>query len=183
MRWSSSALAFAKIDLDPAAGQKLAIYQLAKRFPSTGEKVKDQDSVKDELLAALFDREGVDYDRDIAPWIGDRVGIAAVPGAGGEPEPLAALRFGQRLKRYPPGLTGLRGLGRAEGGRQGPVLRQLLDRPEELHRRGEPHFGRSDDHAQLRLQVRRGQQDLGRCCLMGAVPGPREARIARSGCG
>lgn len=93
----SDALAFAKIDLDPAAGQKVAVFRLAKRFPSTGEKVQDEDGVKDQLLSALFEgNDEVDYDTDIAPWIGDRVGVAAVPSGGDEPGVLAAIAYTDR---------------------------------------------------------------------------------------
>ena len=93
----SDALAFAKIDLDPAAGQKVAVFRLAKRFPSTGDKVQDEDGVKDQLLSALFEgNDEVDYDTDIAPWIGDRVGVAAVPSGGDEPGVLAAIAYTDR---------------------------------------------------------------------------------------
>lgn len=93
----ASAVAFAKIDLNPAASQKLAVYRLAQRFPTTQDRVKSEDAVKDQLLSALFDSDGdVDYDRDIAPWIGDRVGLAALPGAGEEPDVLAAIAYTDR---------------------------------------------------------------------------------------
>ncbi len=90
-----NALAMVKLDLDPSAEQKLAVYRLAKRFPSVADRVRDEDRVKDQLLSALF--EGVpdlDYDRDVAPWVGDRVGAALVPGD--EPQPLAAVAFDDR---------------------------------------------------------------------------------------
>lgn len=93
----ASALAFAKVDLDPAAGQKLAVFRLAQRFPSTQDNVKDEDGIKDQLLSALFEGDDeVDYDRDFAPWIGDRVGVAVVPSGGEEPEVLAALAYTDR---------------------------------------------------------------------------------------
>ena len=87
-----------KVDLDPAPGQKVAVYRLSQRFPSLAEKVRDQDQVKDQLLSALFeDVEELDYERDVAPWIGDRVAIAAVPGAD-QPEPLAAVAYDDRAE-------------------------------------------------------------------------------------
>ena len=93
----ASALAFLKVDLDPAANQKLAVYRLAERFPASADKVDDEDDVKDQLLAALFeDAEGVDYAADIAPWIGDRAGIAALPSGGEEPDALAAVAYRDR---------------------------------------------------------------------------------------
>lgn len=92
----ADAIAVLKVDLDPAAGQKLAVYRLAQRFPTLAEKVRDQDRVKDQLLSALFeDVEELDYERDVAPWIGDRVAIAAVPGSE-EPQPLAAVAYDDR---------------------------------------------------------------------------------------
>lgn len=92
----SSALALVKLDLDPAAGQKLAVYRLAQRFPSTSEAVEDEDSVKDELLSALFAQDDeIDYEADVAPWIGDRVAVALLPGAE-EPQPLVALAYTDR---------------------------------------------------------------------------------------
>ena len=92
----ADAFAVLKIDLDPAPGQKVAVYRLAQRFPSLAEKVRDQDQVKDQLLSALFeDLEELDYERDVAPWIGDRVAIAAVPGSD-EPQPMAAVAYADR---------------------------------------------------------------------------------------
>lgn len=92
----SSALAMVKLDLDPAAGQKVAVYRLAKKFPTTADRVQDSDSVKDELLSALFeDDEDIDYDQDVKPWVGDRVGAALMPG-GEEPTPLVAIAYTDR---------------------------------------------------------------------------------------
>lgn len=49
------------------------------------------------LLSALFEsNDEVDYDTDIAPWIGDRVGVAAVPSGGDEPGVLAAIAYTDR---------------------------------------------------------------------------------------
>ena len=93
-----SSMAMVKLDLDPAAGQKLAIYRLGKRFPSLSDDLRDADEVKDELLSALFqDVEEVEYERDIRPWIGDRVALAMVPGVE-EPEPLAAVAYTDRAQ-------------------------------------------------------------------------------------
>lgn len=92
-------LALAKVDLDPAAGQKLAIFRLAQRFPTTSDDVTSADDVRDELLSALFaDVPDLDYARDVAPWVGDRAALAAVPVPGGEPEPLAAVAFTDRAE-------------------------------------------------------------------------------------
>lgn len=93
----ASVLAVAKIDLDPAAGQKLAVYRLAQRFPSTRDDVRDEDDLRDQLLRSLLDgNPDVDYARDVEPWIGDRAAVAAVPVPGAEPQVLAALAVTDR---------------------------------------------------------------------------------------
>ncbi|MFP5219954.1 MAG: DUF3352 domain-containing protein [Actinomycetes bacterium] len=92
----SDVIAVAKVDLDPAAGQKVAVYRLTQKFPSLKDDVTSEDDVKDQLLRAVFeDVPDVDYERDIAPWIGDRAAIAAVPG-GEEPGVLAAVAYTDR---------------------------------------------------------------------------------------
>lgn len=69
-------VAYAEIDLDPGAGQKVNAYRLAKKFPDSG--VKGEASIKDDLLRQLFQDEELDYDRDIKPWVGDRAGVAVL---------------------------------------------------------------------------------------------------------
>lgn len=92
----AEAFAMVKLDLDPAAGQKLAVYRLAKRFPSLADDVRDEDQIKDELLSALLrDMDELDYETEVQPWIGDRVAVAAMPAAE-EPEPLVAMAFTDR---------------------------------------------------------------------------------------
>lgn len=69
------AVGFLSIDLDPAAGQKIAAYRLAQKFPDSG--VSAEEDVKDDLLRTLLaDSDEVDYDADLAPWLGDRAGVA-----------------------------------------------------------------------------------------------------------
>jgi hypothetical protein len=96
----ASALGMVKLDLDPSASQKIAVYRLAERFPSLQDQVQDSDSVKDELLSALFEnQDDIDYEADIQPWIGDRVGAALLPGTAGsedEPQPLMAIAYTDR---------------------------------------------------------------------------------------
>ena len=90
-------VALAKVDLDPAVGQKVAVYRLARKFPSVAESVSSEDDIRDDLLRRLFqDVPDIDYDRDIATWAGDRAGVAAVPVEGAEPAPVAAVAFTDR---------------------------------------------------------------------------------------
>ena len=93
----AGAIAFLKVDLDPAANQKVAVYRLAEKFPASADVVDDEDDVRDQLLGALFeDVEGVDYAADIAPWLGDRAAIAALPSGGEVPDALAAVAYRDR---------------------------------------------------------------------------------------
>ncbi|MCW2713083.1 MAG: hypothetical protein JWN88_130 [Frankiales bacterium] len=89
------AMAFAKVDFDPAAGQKIALYRLAQKFPDA--KVNSEEGVKDDLLSQLFEGdEDIDYAKDIQPWIGDRVGVAVLPDGDDEddePDVMAAVAF------------------------------------------------------------------------------------------
>ena len=94
----SGAFAFAKLDLDPAAGQKVALYRLAQKFPDV--EVSGEESIKDDLLATFFEGSGdIDYATQVKPWIGDRAGVGAFPDGddeGDEPDVLAAFAYSDR---------------------------------------------------------------------------------------
>lgn len=85
----STAVAFVKIDLDPSAKEKVDILRFARTFPSAAKQVSaDADDARDGLLRPLFsDSELLDYDTDVRPWLGDRVGVAALPATGSDEEP------------------------------------------------------------------------------------------------
>jgi hypothetical protein len=87
-----SSFAFAKVDFDPPAGQKLAVRGLSGRFPDA--PAEELTGLRDELVRSLIDDGDVplDFDKDIAPWLGDRVGLAAFMGSGDEPKAVVALQ-------------------------------------------------------------------------------------------
>ncbi|MFT4299730.1 MAG: DUF3352 domain-containing protein [Aeromicrobium sp.] len=82
----ASTVAYARIDLDPSASQKVALLDLIDRVPEVKEEfgLEDVDSQADLREVAFtdwFDIEGscdVDYDADVKPWIGERAGIALI---------------------------------------------------------------------------------------------------------
>lgn len=78
----ASTVAFASIDLDPGAGQKLAAYQFLKKFPDA--HVTDQTDLKQKAWESLDDPplSRLDYAADVEPWLGDRFAVAAVPAPG-----------------------------------------------------------------------------------------------------
>lgn len=93
-----STFAYARIDLDPSASQKVDLIRLLRRFPEFEEQTgisSDKDDLRRTLAeSALEDADcDVDYADDIEPWIGDRAGFAGLPGSdGGEPEGVAVLQ-------------------------------------------------------------------------------------------
>ncbi|MBK5305083.1 MAG: DUF3352 domain-containing protein [Frankiaceae bacterium] len=94
----ASSIALAKVDLAPSLGQRKAVYDISKKFPTID--AHSPESIKDDLLEALFDQSGdlLDYDTDVKPWLGDRVGIAAVPNGKGSADPVAAIQYTDKEK-------------------------------------------------------------------------------------
>ena len=93
-----TAFAFAKLDLDPPAGQKLAVRELASKFPKA--PAKDVEGLRDELVRAMIEDvdEDLSYEADVKPWLGRRVGIAGFRPAGGEATAVVAIQTTDRQK-------------------------------------------------------------------------------------
>jgi len=87
------AFGLVKIDLDPSAGQKLELMSLLDKFPEID--VEGDDDVRGQLMESLLEGSGtdLDYGRDVQPWLGDRMAVAAVAAedAGGGVAPVLAL--------------------------------------------------------------------------------------------
>ncbi|WP_246079903.1 DUF3352 domain-containing protein [Nonomuraea mesophila] len=83
----ADSIAYARLDLDPAANQKVALFQLARKFTATKDTFSGEDPRK-----ALFDTitkgddSKVDFAQDVDPWLGSRIGFAAVPSGKDEPD-------------------------------------------------------------------------------------------------
>ena len=89
--------ALVKVDLDPAGEQKIAAYELARRFPDM--KVGDARNLPDDLLRRLLaGNDDIDFDKQVEPWIGARAAVAGVPDTDGDgdPELLVALAYDDR---------------------------------------------------------------------------------------
>jgi hypothetical protein len=94
----ATAFAFGKLDLDPAADQKVAIREFASKFPKAPKPTGDED-ITDALLKGAFDQgKCVDFETDIKPWLGDRVGMAGITGTGGKPVPLVLVQVKDEAK-------------------------------------------------------------------------------------
>lgn len=96
----SIAVGYVALDLDPTAAQKVEALRIAKKFPALAEELDL--GVRDDLRRWFFEQafgEGgcdLDYDRDVAPWIGDRMALAAVPDDDTAVAPLLVLQTSDR---------------------------------------------------------------------------------------
>ncbi|GAA1731475.1 DUF3352 domain-containing protein [Nonomuraea bangladeshensis] len=83
----ANAIAYARLDLDPAANQKLALFQLARKFTVTKDAFSGEDPRKALFDTLNKDSDGkLDFAKDVDPWLGSRVGFAAVPSGKAEPD-------------------------------------------------------------------------------------------------
>ncbi len=93
----ANAIAFVKLDLDPAAGQKVAALRFFRHFPG-GSKALRGDDVREIIFNLLQEDNAklqqLDFDKDIAPWLGNRLAVAVLPGTspGDEPTSLGVLQ-------------------------------------------------------------------------------------------
>lgn len=87
----SNALGYVRIDLDPSAGQKLAMLDFARKFPELSKKIGQDNDLKKAMFESAKaqdeDLAKLDYAKDIEPWLGDRAGAAIMPPADGKKEP------------------------------------------------------------------------------------------------
>ncbi|TCO51880.1 uncharacterized protein DUF3352 [Kribbella antiqua] len=94
-----NAVAYARVDLNPSAGQKVAAIRFLMKFPSVKENLSltgENDDLRQKLFESIKKYAGddladVDYDKDIKPWLGERAGVAALPAANGDDEPKAII--------------------------------------------------------------------------------------------
>lgn len=79
-----STVAFAKIDLDPSAGQKLDAVRFALKFPSAKGQVNENSDLGELAFKSLQNDgplKGVDFAKDVKPWLGKRIGVGVMPGS------------------------------------------------------------------------------------------------------
>jgi hypothetical protein len=93
----ATAVGYVSLDLDPSLGQKVDALRFLRRFPSARASLGSTDDIRkwffDQAVADDRSLSGLNYDRDVKPWIGDRFAVAALPGAAGrEPSALVVLQ-------------------------------------------------------------------------------------------
>ncbi|WP_344976096.1 DUF3352 domain-containing protein [Streptosporangium fragile] len=85
-----SAIGYLRLDFDPAANQKVALFTIARKFTVTRDSFTGDDPRQaffDMIKKDTQDLGKVNYANDIAPWLGSRIGVAALAPAKGAKEP------------------------------------------------------------------------------------------------
>lgn len=85
-------LGYVSVDLDPSGRQKIEALRTLRAFPAFREAVglDTGDDVRRYLFEQTLGEGGcadLDFDDDVAPWLGDRFAVAVVPAAGEEDQP------------------------------------------------------------------------------------------------
>jgi len=92
----SSTIAFAQVNLDPDADQKIAMYDIGKKFPKVKHAVTKNDPAHS-LIDYFIKRSGNADDavtwNDIKSWAGVRVGLALLATSDAKPYPLLAVQI------------------------------------------------------------------------------------------
>jgi hypothetical protein len=91
-----TAVGYARVDLNPSAGQKVNALRFLMKFPSVKDNLgltSDQDDLRQKLFEQIKKSAGgdladIDYDKDVKPWLGDRAGFATLPPAEGKSAPV-----------------------------------------------------------------------------------------------
>jgi hypothetical protein len=86
-------MAFAKLDLNPSASQKIAAARFLHRIPKLGSGFVGSGDWRQAMFQALASDgsipSGVNYDRDVKSWLGKRAAVAVLPTLkDGDPEVL-----------------------------------------------------------------------------------------------
>lgn len=90
-------IGYASIDLDPSGSQKVEAIRLLRKFPAFRDQIGlDTD---DDLRERIFDEvvasgecDGLDYQRDVEPWLGSRAAVAAVDAGEEQPSPVVVVQ-------------------------------------------------------------------------------------------
>ncbi len=99
----ASAVAYARLDLNPSAAQKVGAFRLLDKLPDVKNALNAADPKR-----SLFDwmqnqqgsqLKGIDYANDVGPWLGDRIGVATLPASGnGQPVTVMAVEVKDQAK-------------------------------------------------------------------------------------
>lgn len=91
----ADAVAYVSLDLDPSAAQKIEAFKILRKFPAARKELGSRDDIRRAVFEEIRTSDGcakLDYARDVEPWIGDRVALAAVPDSRHGAAPLVVLQ-------------------------------------------------------------------------------------------
>jgi Protein of unknown function (DUF3352) len=77
----ASSVAYVTAFLDPGASQKIALKNLANKFPALSGK--DLPATINQQLDQAFSQQGLSFTKDIQPWLGTQIAIAVLPTSDG----------------------------------------------------------------------------------------------------
>jgi hypothetical protein len=94
----ASTLGYVSIDLDPSGGQKIEAIQTLRKFPAFKEHIglETDDDLRERLVEEIVksgECEGLDYAKDVEPWLGDRAAMGAVDLGGDTPAPILVVQL------------------------------------------------------------------------------------------
>lgn len=88
----ASTLGYVSIDVDPGGAQKIEAFRTLRKFPALQKELGlDTDDDLRELIVDEFLADSdcdLSFADDFAPWVGKKLALAAVPGAGDEVTPV-----------------------------------------------------------------------------------------------
>lgn len=93
----ASTIAYASVDLDPNGGQKIEAIRTLRKFPAFTDQIdlETDDDLRERLFEELTSSgecEGLDYGKDVKPWLGSRAAVAAVDTGAEEPSAVFVLQ-------------------------------------------------------------------------------------------
>ena len=117
------AVGYVSIDLDPSATQKIEALRMLKKFPAIDKELDL--GIRDDLRRWVFEQmqdedlcPGLDYTKDVEPWLGDRLAVAAVPDDDAPLAPLLVVQVSDS-DAAARGVTALQECGDVKDGRNG----------------------------------------------------------------
>lgn len=97
----ADAIGYVSLDLDPSASQKIEAFKILRKFPAVKKELGNRDDLRRTVFEKLIkdsDCQGLDYAKDVEPWIGERVAVAAVPDPEQGASPLVVLQVSDQDK-------------------------------------------------------------------------------------
>lgn len=93
-----STLGYVALDLDPSGQQKVEAIQTLRKFPAFRDEIglDTDDDVRKKIFDAMQDDgvcDGLDFEKDIDSWMGQRIAVAAVDRGDETPAPVVVLQI------------------------------------------------------------------------------------------